>query len=384
MRKRLRLKLPLTAYPFIAVLIVALSLYISCTAAIPVKMVYIGSLLAMPEGLGAKITQMKDEITEKYFSSDGERLIQKGSSINDLIKLRSFTDLTVTPDDITESVNNAIKQFEKNGYEYDGETVERNFTSYQATDSFDGVYLRNVTADSDADIEKMLSDGCKLPISDFSKPTVLIYHTHSTESYALTDNGKFSSAYPTRNDDNSLNMIRVGEEIAAVLEAKGIGVIHDKTVYDTVYTGAYGKSRTGIEEILEKNPSVIITLDIHRDAVYYDDYTRVKPTAEISGVKVAQMMIIAGARGGNVTDFPDWETNLSFALNLQKAVNSKYEGLMKPIYFCNRKYNMDITPYSLLIEVGTDVNTLEEAAYSGRLLGDALASYIKENCGGSE
>lgn len=338
----------------------------------------------MPDGFGAKITQLKDEIAEKYFSSDDERIIQKGGSINDLVKIRNFSDLTVMPDDIIENMQKAIKLFEKKGYEYDGVTVEKNFSDYQATDSYDGVHLRNVTADSDADIEKILADGCQLPVSDFSKPTVLIYHTHSTESYALSDNGEFSTDYPTRNDDNNLNMIRVGEEIAAVLEAKGIGVIHDKTVYDTVYTGAYGKSRDGIEKILEKNPSVIITLDIHRDAVYYDDYTRVKPTAEIGGVKAAQMMIIAGAEGGNVTDFPDWETNLSFALNLQKAVNSKYEGLMKPIYFCNRKYNMDITPHSLLIEVGTDVNTLTEAAYSGRLLGDVLSSYIKENCGGTK
>ena len=133
------------------------------------------------------------------------------------------------------------------------------------------------------------------------------------------------------------------------------------------------------EKILSRYPSIIITLDIHRDAIYYDNYTRVKPVAEIDGKKAAQMMIITGADGGNVTDFTDWETNLSFAVNLQKAVNDRYPKLMKPIYFCNRKYNMDITPYSLLVEMGTDVNTLEEAAFSGRLLADVLADYIKNN-----
>ena len=104
-----------------------------------------------------------------------------------------------------------------------------------------------------------------------------------------------------------------------------------------------------------------------------------KPTAIADGKKASQMMIITGAQGGNVTSFPDWETNLSFALNLQNALNTEYANLMKPVYFCNRKYNMDITPYSLLIEVGTDVNTLEESAYSGRLLGSVLADYIKNN-----
>ena len=208
---------------------------------------------------------------------------------------------------------------------------------------------------------------------------MLIYHTHTTESYIPVSDGSFSSDYPTRNDDKKVNMVRVGEEIVSVLESKGISVIHDKTIYDSRYTGAYDKSREGIEKILEKNPSIVITLDIHRDAVYYDSSTRVKTVAEIDGKKAAQMMIIAGAQGGNVSSFPDWQTNLAFAVNLQKEVNDRYPNLMKPIYFCNRKYNMDITPYSLLVEMGTDVNTLEEAAFSGRLLGDILADYIKNN-----
>ena len=173
-------------------------------------------------------------------------------------------------------------------------------------------------------------------------------------------------------------MVRIGDEITAVLEAKGIGVIHDRTIYDAAYNGAYDKSRSGIEKILKRYPSIVITLDIHRDAIYYDDYTRVKPVVEIDGEKAAQMMIIAGSEGGNVSSFTDWEKNLAFAVNLQKIANNKYENLMKPIYFCNRKYNMDLTPYSVLIEVGTDVNTLSEAAYSGRLLGDVLSDYIKQ------
>ena len=269
-------------------------------------------------------------------------------------------------------------------YEYDGDVIERMFTDNQATDSFDNVHVRNVTADSEIDIESILNEGCKLPFEDYSEPVVLIYHTHSTESYIPTDNGRFSSDYPARNDDKNVNMIRVGDEISAVLESKGIGVIHDRTIYDTTYTGAYDTSRAGIEKILEKHPTIVITLDIHRDAIYYNDNTRVKPVAVADGVKASQMMIITGAEGGNVASFPDWETNLSFALNLQNAVNTEYEYLMKPVYFCNRKYNMDITPYSLLIEVGTDVNTLEESAYSGRLLGSVLADYIKNNTADDE
>jgi len=90
-------------------------------------------------------------------------------------------------------------------------------------------------------------------------------------------------------------------------------------------------------------------------------------------------MIITGAEEGLVTDFPDWEENLTFALKLQKYAQDDYEGLMKPVYFCQRKYNMDVVPYSLLLEVGTDANTLEEAVYSAHLLGESLSRLIKEN-----
>lgn len=379
MKKRLKIKLPLSVYPFIAAVIIALSVYISAFAFVPAKLVYISSLFAMPEGIVYRISQIKNEFISMLSSGDGTKFIQNGGSMNDLIRHRNFSDLTVTPEDIIESTEKVQKMFSGGEYENDGVTVERTFTDNQATDSFENIHVRNVTEDSEIDIESIVKSGCVVSIDDYSAPTVLIYHTHSTESYIMTDNGEFSSDYPARSDDKRINMVRIGDEITAVLEAKGIGVIHDRTIYDSAYNGAYDKSRAGIEQILEKYPSIVITLDIHRDAIYYDDYTRVKPVAEIDGEKAAQMMIIAGAEGGNVETFPDWEKNLSFAVNLQKFANNKYENLMKPIYFCNRKYNMDITPYSLLIEIGTDVNTLAEAAYSGRLLGAVLADYIKQN-----
>ena len=90
-------------------------------------------------------------------------------------------------------------------------------------------------------------------------------------------------------------------------------------------------------------------------------------------------MIITGAEEGSVTDFPDWSENLTFAVTLQNKVEENYKGLMRPIFFCQRKYNMNVTPCSLLLEMGTDANTLDEAVYSGRLIGDALAELLEEN-----
>ena len=372
-----KIKLPVLFYSFLALVILSFSIYFSSVSFLPEKLIDFSTLLVIPEGIVYKLSELKKDFLKNFSEKYDSDFIQNGGSMNNLIRYRDFSDLTVTPDDILRSTEKVQKLFDDGKYMYDGAIVEKTFTGYQATDSFENIYIRNVTADSEIDIESIVKSGCALPVEDYSEPVVLIYHTHTTESYIMTDNGEFSSSYPTRSDDKNINMVRVGDEITEVLESEGIGVIHDKTIYDASYNGAYDKSRQGIEKILKKYPSVVITLDIHRDAIYYDDYTRVKPVTEINSEKAAQLMIIAGAEGGNVSSFPDWEKNLAFAVNLQKYANNKYENLMKPIYFCNRKYNMDLTPYSLLIEVGTDVNTLSEAAYSGRLLGDVLADYIK-------
>ncbi len=362
-------------------MLVLLSFFIRNSIKVPDNVIFLSSLFSMPEGADFGIDTLFNQLFGKFYDDEKEQYLiwQNDGSVTDIEQKRTFYDLSETPDDIYQSTQAAVSLFDKEGYTFDGTVNSETYIQYQATDSFDKTYVRNVTVSTDIDVESIINSGCSLPVSDCKEPTVLIYHTHSTESYIPHENGKFSTDYPGRNSNKNQNMIRVGEEIAAVLAARGIGVIHDTNIYDEVYTGAYEKSRNGVEAILEKYPSIVITLDIHRDAIYQNDLTRIKPVTEIDGKKAAQLMIITGAEGGNVETFKNWQTNLSFALNLQNAVNTKYENLMKPTYFCNRKYNMDLTPYSLLIEVGTDVNTLEEAAYSARLLGDCLAEFIKNN-----
>lgn len=383
MSRKRKTGIPLWAFPVLAAAICISAFYMPCKSAAAEKILYIGALSAMPEAAVDKAKNAGRDMLSFFVKKTDEntqKLMQQ--KIGDLTDneeegLGNTTDLSVTPMDIMKSMAAVQQSFDDGIYKEDGVVSERTFTDDQATDSYQNIHVRNVTAGQTVDIENMLKDDFDMEIEDYAEPTVLIYHTHSTETYIMNDNGKFSSSYPARNDDKSVNMIRIGDEITRILQARGIGVIHDRTIYDTVYTGAYAKSRAGIEKNLKKYPSVKITLDIHRDAVYYDDYTHMKPVTEIDGEKAAQMMIITGAEGGSVTDFPKWKTNLAFALHLQKTVNDRYENLMKPIYFCNRKYNMDITPYSLLIEVGTDANSLKEAAYTGRLLGDSLAQLIK-------
>ena len=133
-----------------------------------------------------------------------------------------------------------------------------------------------------------------------------------------------------------------------------------------------------MSEYLEKYPSIDITIDVHRDSITYKDGTKVKPTAEINGKKAARMMIISGCEYGSISNFPDWQYNLRFSTSVVNAVNKRYPNLMRPILFSERKYNMDLTKNSFLLEIGTEGNTLDEACYSGRLFADALADMLLE------
>lgn len=265
-----------------------------------------------------------------------------------------------------------------------GSVEEVFFKTSGATDSVDGIYIKNATATKTPDFSALLQEGPVLTIEDKSLPTVLIFHTHTTESYLLSDNGVFYEDYQTRSTDPTKNMVRVGDEICKVLESNGIGYIHDTNIYDEAYDGAYSRSRVSVEKYLEEYPTIKIVLDVHRDAIYYSDTSHCKPTAVINGRKAAQIMIITGAEEGYISDFPDWEDNLKFALCFQKTAEENYSGLMKPIYFCQRKYNMDTAKCSLLLEMGTDSNTLDEAVYSGYLTGKVLSEIIDKYSGGTQ
>ena len=101
-------------------------------------------------------------------------------------------------------------------------------------------------------------------------------------------------------------------------------------------------------------------------------------TIKINNKKAAQVMIISGCEGNGVQEFDSWKSNLVFATHLQNKAGELYPGLMRPVFFCHRKYNMDVTPCSLLLEFGTDANTLEEAVYSAQLIGNTLVELLEK------
>ena len=200
-----------------------------------------------------------------------------------------------------------------------------------------------------------------------SSPQVLIYHTHTTEAFDCT----------ARSTDPAKSVCAVGDKIAEQLQAEGIAVAHDKTCHDyPAYDGSYDRSLATMQRNLKKYPGIQVTLDIHRDSMHRSDGTMLKTTSVIDGKKAAQIMILAGCDDDGSLNFPNWECNLRLALRLQKALAEDAPGLTRPLDFCARRYNEHVTKGSLLIEVGTDANTLEEAEYSGTLLGKSLARVL--------
>ena len=243
-------------------------------------------------------------------------------------------------------------------------------------DKYQNFYVKNNTW-FDLDIGAELNSELGFDFEKSSDVQVLIYHTHTSESYLDCDAGYYYSDYYPRTSDKRYNVTRVGEAIAQSLRKEGIGVIHDTTSHDDTYNGSYDRSRQTVQTYLKKYPKIKVTLDIHRDSIGSDEY-KVKPTFTYDGKNGAQIMIMSGYDPDGEYGFPDWEYNLRFALRLQQSCESNFSGMTRPMDFGEFVYNMNVNTGSLLIEVGTEANTLSEAEYSGKLLGKALAKVLQK------
>lgn len=256
--------------------------------------------------------------------------------------------------------------------EYQGPVVEEDFSGSGI--SCGAGLVKNSTELSDDEVRQLIAAENQVTLSA-EGPQVLIMHTHATESFERWDRPVYDTRNTWRTTDNSQNMVAVGEVIAQELQKHGIRVLHDTTQHDyPSYNGSYERSAETVQRYLEEYPSISVVLDVHRDAIQREE-TLVKPVFEVDGQKAAQVMIIAGCDDGTM-DMPNWRVNFRFAVGMQNAMESAYPGLTRPIFFCYRKYNQQLTTGSLLIEVGSHGNTLEEELRTGKMVGDALGGYF--------
>ena len=246
----------------------------------------------------------------------------------------------------------------------------RNLDQIQETTITGGLSIKNETS-YDIDVSGMLSEGSqvKLPAGE---PQILIIHTHSSEAYTPAGLDRYEASDTNRTEDTDYNIVRIGDELTALFQQAGLNVIHDREIYDyPSYTGSYERSGAAVQSYLEQYPSIAVVIDMHRDALGANGVVY-KTMAEESGVCASQVMLLVGTDDSGLYH-PNWRSNLSLALYLQNAVSAAHPTLMRPVSLVQQRYNQHLTGGSLILEVGSSGNTLQEALAAIRLFADAAA-----------
>lgn len=235
------------------------------------------------------------------------------------------------------------------------------------TNSYNGVQVRNET--SYGLTEEMLK-----PDITVNNENVLIFHTHTCESYTPSEQFQYTQTGTYRTTDLNYNVARVGTELKNQLDSYGYNVLHDKTYHDyPAYNGSYGRSLTTVENLLKQNTNTDVVIDLHRDAI--GDYSYA-PTVQIGEEQAAQLLFVIGSDGGGL-EHPNWNQNLKFAVKIQEKANELYPGLFKPIILRNSRYNQHLAKGACIIEVGATGNTMEQCLNSMKYLAKVMSEVMK-------
>lgn len=236
--------------------------------------------------------------------------------------------------------------------------------------SVSGLKINNAT-EYDVNLDQLCNEELDFKL-DFTNPEVLIIHTHTTECYS----GDAMSGENERTTNEAYNMCRIGDIIAETLEKNGIRTIHDKTIHDyPTYQTAYSKAMKTIQRNIDDNPSIKVVLDVHRDAYIYPDGSRLKVSTEINGQDAAQVMLVLGTDSLGL-EHANWRSNLKFASKVQQVTEHLYPGLARPVNLRRERFNMHMTKGSLLLEIGSNGNSLREAEISAEYIATAIATVL--------
>lgn len=238
-----------------------------------------------------------------------------------------------------------------------------------------GMAVTNSTSIS-VDTSALISEPLGYTLSD-DGPQILIVHTHTTESYTDSGKTKYTASDGDRSTDETKNMTAVGKALADALTERGISVIHDTTVHDyPAYNGSYNRSKATVLANLNKYPSIKIVLDVHRDGIIRADGTKVKVACDIDGAKASQCMFVVGTNA--LLEHNGWQENMKLACKLQNKANELYPGFMRPINLREQRFNQQLSPGALIIEVGSNGNTLNESIYAAKLMGNVIATLFEK------
>ena len=289
------------------------------------------------------IEKLEENSNLEYENNDLEKDEQQNETeIKEEITLASVEKVNtevVTPNPISESYN----------VQY-GNVKIKNQTTYELT-------------------EDMLK-----PDITIDNKNILIFHTHSCESYTSSEKYPYTQTGNYRTTDLNYTVTRVGTELENYLKQYNLNVVHNTSYHDyPSYTGSYTRSLETVENMLQTTSSDII-IDLHRDAIgSRPDYA---PTVKIGEDYCAQIMFVIGTNEGGLWH-PNWNQNLKFAVKIQEKAEEMYPGLFKPIMVTKSRYNQHTGKYANIMEVGATGNTLEQCLNSMKYLSAIMNEVLK-------
>lgn len=260
-----------------------------------------------------------------------------------------------------------------------GDVIRETYGWYSGNQYFDLEGVGQVRNCTDEPVNVLLAQSRLRPefqIKLNSEPQVLIMHTHTTESFEPFERDYYDSSFSYRSSDESMNVVAIGATMKNQIEKYGISVIHDTTIHDyPSYEGSYERSAETVKKILAENPQIKVVLDIHRDAIESNG-DLIAPVINVDGKNSAQVMIISGCDDGTM-DMPDYLQNFRLASLFQQQFETDTPGITRPILFDYRNYNQGLTTGSLLIEVGSHGNSIDEVCYAGELIGNSIGKALQ-------
>lgn len=270
-----------------------------------------------------------------------------------------------------ENVANNIdenKETEKAKTDVNTQVITQNPIAENANRQYGNVKIKNQTTYE-------LTDEILNPDIIIDNKNIILFHTHSCESYTPSEAYNYEQTGTFRTTDLNYSVVRVGTEFENQLKGYNYNVIHNTSYHDyPSYNGSYTRSLATVENILKDNPSDII-IDVHRDAIgSRSDYA---PTVKIGDTdEAAQIMFVIGTNEGGLWH-PNWNQNLKFAVKIQQKAEEMYPGLFKPIMLTKSRYNQHTGKYASIIEVGATGNTLDQCLTSMKYLAKVFDEVLK-------
>ncbi len=294
--------------------------------------------------LGVELAKIKEiEQTQTIEEDQTENLATENIEQNTEIENETQENTETNTQEILENVETQI--------------VTQNPISESFNSEINGVKIKNETS---FDISNIMETALEI-----NKNNILIFHTHTCESYTPSEKYQYQQTGNFRTTDLNYTVARVGDELSNYLLGFGFNVYHDKTYHDyPAYSGSYNRSLATVQNALKTNPSDII-IDLHRDAI--GSISNYDPSVKIGEDVAAQVMFVIGTNGGGL-NHPNWKQNLKFAIEVQQKANEMYPGLFKPIILRNSRYNQHLGKAACIIEVGATGNTLDQCLNSMKYL----------------